>query len=280
MRGLPPPCNRLLRVGAVRRQLADLDFGCSSGVVAQGLTYTRRPLHYDAPSSLILGVALLVGADDAPPPFDEEKRLVKLGRRVVEVVEGGGGEPRVGRSNRLPFSERRGEVGPLLEGEPAAGPPPGPAAPCPASLSRNSIHRFEKDCKRSLSAAKVVSRSSGRWLLTSFSTPSSSTAFPFPLRACPLAPARPLEMTLLDERAPEARWRPTFSRWSSVQERIDAMSCSISNRFESPRGVVMKVMRTFDTRRLHEGTPASVKRLVCEHTQQRTGPHCSLPSPA
>jgi hypothetical protein len=34
-----------------------------------------------------------------PPPFDEEKRLVKLGRRVVEAVEGGG-EPSVGRSNR------------------------------------------------------------------------------------------------------------------------------------------------------------------------------------
>ena len=112
-----------------------------------------------------------------------------------------------------------------------------------------------KTMKRNISRG-VVPRSSGRlWLLTSFSTPSSSTAFPFPLRACPLAPARPLEITLLDERAPEARCRPTFSRWSSVQERIDAMSCSISNRFESPRGVVMKVISTFDTSRLQERTP-------------------------
>ena len=84
---------------------------------------------------------------------------------------------------------------------------------------------------------------------TSFSTP-SSTALPVPLRACPLpAPPRPLEMTLAEPSDPLERCRPTFSRWSSDQLRIDEMSCSISNRLASPRGVLRNVMRTFDTRR-------------------------------
>lgn len=51
------------------------------------------------------------------------------------------------------------------------------------------------------------------------------------------------------------------------------MSCSISNRFESPRGVVMKVIRTFETSRLHERTScqwrdsyASIRGDVPVHT--------------
>lgn len=53
--------------------------------------------------------------------------------------------------------------------------------------------------------------------------------------------------------SPDDRCRPTCSRCSSVHARIELRSWSISNRFESERGVLRKVMRTFETRRLCEG---------------------------
>lgn len=106
---------------------------------------------------------------------------------------------------------------------------------------------------------------------TSFSAP-SSTAFPFPLRACPFAlDPRPLEMMLLPDNAPDARCKPTFSRWSSVQERIEAMSWSISNRLASPRGVLRKVMRTFDTSRLQRASQSEHSKAVLLNAPVDTG---------
>lgn len=83
---------------------------------------TARSGSYEAPSSLMESGALLVGTEEAPP-FDENK-LVKLGLRVV--VADRGGDPKVGMSNRLPFSESGGEVGPV-----PGSAPPGPAVPLP-----------------------------------------------------------------------------------------------------------------------------------------------------
>lgn len=88
-------------------------------------------------SSLILGGAELVGAVELPPL---ENMLDRLGR-PVDVADSGG-EPSGGRSKRLPVCVPFGDVGGGEEGLWAAG-----LDPCPAdaSLSRNSIHRFEND---------------------------------------------------------------------------------------------------------------------------------------
>jgi ssDNA-binding replication factor A large subunit len=72
-----------------------------------------------------VGPLLLVERRRRVVSTDEQRNAEYQGGRGIvvqptglcEAVEGGG-EPSVGRSNRLPFSERRGEVGPLLEGEP------------------------------------------------------------------------------------------------------------------------------------------------------------------
>lgn len=86
-------------------------------------------------------------------PF--EKIEVKLGLRV-EVVDRGG-EPSEGRSNRPngeecpgPASED-GDVGACFD---VAEDPPPAAATCDDSLSRNSIHRFEKDCREAAGVSR------------------------------------------------------------------------------------------------------------------------------
>ena len=56
-----------------------------------------------------------------------------------------------------------------------------------------------------------------------------------------------MDRPVLGVMRPPLRCRPAFSRSSSFQERIVASNDSISNRFESARGVVRNDKRTFVT---------------------------------
>lgn len=58
------------------------------------------------------------------------------------------------------------------------------------------------------------------------------------------------------------------------------MSCSISNRLESPRGVVMKVIRTLETSRLANLRDQPQEQGAGWSGKSLTGRHCSRPSPA
>lgn len=69
-------------------------------------------------------------------------------------------------------------------------------------------------------------------------------------------PRRPWAAFVLDDR----RCKPALSRSESSQERTVARMLSISNRFESPRGVFKNDMRTFVTSRLQRITHQTISR--------------------